>query len=72
MSFSSIWNNLTKNKPDLLDSKSKIVITSKEFKSLLEQVYNKGVKDGKVTEIPQKDKNLFDFGDLFSNIFKNK
>ncbi len=67
MSFDSIWSNLTKSKPDLLDSSSKIVISSKEFKNLLKQVYDKGIRDAmKETESTK----YVDY--FFSSIFKKK
>lgn len=42
MTFTEIWNQLTRKRPSLLNKEETITLTPENFKALLHQVYEQG------------------------------
>ena len=62
MSFLSIWGALVNKEPKLKNDNAGVQITSKQFKTLLKQVYDRGVREGADSKPPS----------IFDQIFGGK
>jgi hypothetical protein len=65
--FSNIWAALLKKSPKLADPTTVVEFTSKNLKSLLEQVYDKGVASVEKAETAS-----YDYMSMFESIMKKK
>jgi hypothetical protein len=72
VTFQNIWQQLCRKRPKLNDPQSVAEFTSDNLKSLLEQVYDQGFKQGKESVSSADDAKTTGFDSLFGNIFGGK